>query len=55
MVSGAIVNGVNMQSRGRWLSGQLAKALYKFFLEVVCNIVLLPEENNTSLRYFKIC
>jgi hypothetical protein len=49
MVPGAIVNGVDMQSRSRWLSGELAKTLHKFFLEIVCNIILFPEENNASL------
>lgn len=53
MFPAGIVNRVNVQARGLWLSGELAKALHEFLLEVVCDVVLLPEENNAPLRHLK--
>ena len=48
--AGAVVNWVNVESRGRRLSAQLSKALDEFFLEVIGDVVLFAEENDASLR-----
>lgn len=48
-LSAGVGNRMDMKLRRRWLARELTKALHKFFLEIVCDIILLAEENNTSL------
>lgn len=55
VVPSTIVDWVNVQPRCLWLSTQLAKTLYELLLKVVGDVVLLAEENDTSLGDLRLC
>jgi hypothetical protein len=44
---------VDVKFRGRGLAGEFSKSLNQLFLEVICNIVLLAEEDHTTLRDYQ--
>ena len=45
-----VQNGMNVESRGLGLAGQFTKSLNEFLLDIVREIVLFPEEYDTTLR-----
>lgn len=44
-----VENGVDVERRVSRLAGQLAKAVYKLLLQVVCEVVLGAEEDDPTL------
>lgn len=44
-----VSNRVDMQSRSLWLSWELSKPLGQFLLQVICQSILLAEEDHSSL------
>lgn len=46
---GCIVHRVDVQLGGGRLPGQFPQTLHELFLEIICDVVLLAEEDDTPL------
>lgn len=44
-----VQNGMDVQFGSRWFACQFTKALYQMFLQFICQIILLPEEDDAAL------
>lgn len=49
MLAAGVADGVDVKARSRGLAGELAQSVDEFLLEVVGELVLLAEEDNTAL------
>ena len=49
MIASGVANGVDVQARGSRLARQLAQTINELFLQVVGQVVLGAEEDDTTL------
>lgn len=55
IATAGIADGVDVKLGCSWLSRKLSKSLHEFLLEVVVDLILLAEEDNSTLRDLILC